>query len=131
MDLNKMLANKGGTYTKWLEPARNHNGYYVSVIDPNAKVFAIPRAELLTEYGLFENHQEVIDTITKIADSIESIHLYYVGVWITKDYYDTRFVKIYVDKTRWVFDLNDAIKLGKDNKQEAIWDIFEGKEIKI
>jgi hypothetical protein len=130
MDLNKMLAKKGGTYTKWLEPARNHYGYYVSVIDENAKVFAIPREEL-TEYGLIENHPEVLKTITKIADSIESIHLYYVGLWITKDYYDTSAMKIYVDKTRWVFDLNDAIKLGKDNKQEAIWDIFEGKEIKI
>jgi len=58
---------------------------------------------------------------TTLADTLDG---QYVGVWTNPETDVT-----YYDRSVWVSDLNDAMKLGKAHDQLAIWDIENETEV--
>ncbi len=57
-----------------------------------------------------------LDTIRKYVDHLTFDVGEYVGIWIDQG-------QAYLDKARWIPDLTAALDFGKQNGQQAIWDI--------
>ena len=88
-------------------------GYMVSVIDG-------PQFPNLSSV----NPLDVAAFIRKHLD--RTSHGQYFGVWT-----DDRTGIVYFDASECLFSINTAIKFAKDNKQIAIWDVTNAKEIRV
>lgn len=62
----------------------------------------------------------------ELAWWIGSNHASFYGVWA-----DQETGKIYFDGSSWVFDVVNAMELGRIRGEIAVWDIANGKEIRV
>ncbi|MBA3757044.1 MAG: hypothetical protein H0X02_12840, partial [Nitrosomonas sp.] len=102
--IDRILANDGGTFTDDLKPATHDIGYYISL---KGMGYTLP---------LEKFSEEKLETY--VAFSATN----FIGVWISDGV-------VYLDNTVWEKDLAKAMHLGKENEQQAIWDIENEKEI--
>jgi hypothetical protein len=105
---------KSGTYiatASGIEPAPFTKGFYVSLAGLET---VISRNALSAE--LFEQVTSAYASLALQNDGL-------VGVWESDG-------DVYFDVSQHVEDRNDALQLGKDRNQKAIWDIGNGEEIR-
>lgn len=98
--IKHIKVNGGGTFTSTLDSANLTSGFMVSY-EQYEQVVSLETA-----------HTTEIKGIASIAKSLNA----YVGTWLNDG-------KIYLDISTHVKNLNDAITLGKQNNQLAIYDI--------
>lgn len=114
-----IIKNEGITLDiKTLKNTTLKSGYIVSLQDFEYKTRDI---------------QEVINKITNYIDIINTLNnkekikkMYFVGVWYNKD--DNNY---YLDISKHFEKLRDAKKFGEVNKQKAIYNLKEYKEIRL
>ena len=108
----KVERDGGVTLTPDLEEFDVDNGYMVSLsgyelrVDDNGHGWAIITAVLPVYQEIAENR------------------LAYIGLWKDND-------KIYLDISTHVIDRDEAIEFARVNGQIAIWDVENGKEIRV
>lgn len=105
----KMINNKGLTINRHMEELSYKNGYMVSIYgyEKQLKNFS------------FEEVKKVVSEYQKIVKGA-----LYIGFWIDNN-------TIYVDISKYVFHKSQALKLGKQNKQIAIYDLEKKESIVI
>lgn len=97
----------------------NQNGFTISLLD-----FSPPKSGFCVAMNLTQDHfgDEGLKKVIEIAKNSTFV----VGGWFNKEeelfYYDCVMI---------VQDKETAIKLGKANKQLAIFDLTKGEEIKL
>lgn len=91
------------------------------LVDPDPAIFDQGYWVAITNDVAVGNDQVDQLTLFHIDNGAE-----FVGVWYDKDKDVT-----YVDEVKLVGDLIDAIKLGRDYQQDAIWDIVHKTEIHL
>jgi hypothetical protein len=98
-------ASGGGTYdAQTLQPAQHSHGFYVGIKGAELKL----PVEEMTD-----------DTIEEYAAHTTTP---FVGAWISDGY-------VFLDNVLWVENPHDATILGKQQDQQAIWDIRNQREI--
>jgi len=108
------LANGGGTYRiGYLSRDRVTlaNGYVVGIAQGTSAIVQIDAPTALLD---------------GVMVAIEHAYGSLVGTWI-----DWTTHTIHVDPVQWVADREDAIRLGRQNAQLAIWDVKNAKEITL
>lgn len=113
MRLNKMvmksiMQNGGGTFTTALDSAKVRRGFMVS-LEKYEQVVPINKA-----------HTTELNTMVEIATKLNA----YIGTWLNDD-------KIYIDLSININNIEDAIRIGKENNQLAIYDIVNDMVINI
>lgn len=100
----------GGTFKRWSgEEYEEGKGY---VVGGDVEGLKLPK------------DSRVIGSVEAIAAWIDKTRSPYVGSWVD---YDT----IYVDGCDVVIDRDEAIALGKERNQIAIWDLANNEELRI
>lgn len=108
-NLQKMIIkNKGATLDKELKPIKATNGYMVSMLGHELKT---------TVQGL---NDALVQRYQALAEELNG----YVGMWLDGD-------TLYLDISQHHTDINQAVTVGKENKQLAIYDIKNGNEIRL
>lgn len=103
-----IMDNGGATFTSDLEHSNLVDGYMVS----------LPEHEQVI--GLETAHKASLEKFTSLAKSLNG----YVGTWLSKG-------MIYLDISVNIKDLNEALRLGKEYNQLAIYDIKNDKVIEV
>lgn len=99
-------------------------GYMVSTLGNELKIHINPR--LKDEHKVKELTQQVFKYIANTFDIWHNNLDMYLGVW-----YNSEDGLWYLDLSENITDLTEAIKLGKEKKQLAIWDCKNNGEIKL
>ena len=107
--INEIIKNGGATLTSTLESAELKNGYMVSEVGAE-KVFGLDKVE------------EIEKTLIEYAEKITSNE--YVGAWVDDG-------KLYIDISKHYKSKKQALRVGADNKQLAIFDIANAESIYI
>ena len=107
--INEIIKNGGATLTSTLEDAELKNGYMVSEVGAE-KTFRLDEVE------------EIEKTLIEYAEKISANE--YVGAWVDDN-------KLYIDISRHYKSKKQALRVGADNKQLAIFDIANAKSIYI
>lgn len=102
--INTILNNGGATLNKDLTQAKLAGGYMVSL------------------KGSEEIHPSL--TLKALRDYSRRVSIGFLGVWIDKG-------KVYLDNSINIDNLEEAIKLGKENDQLAIYDIVNDAVIEL
>ena len=92
-----IIKNGGATIDRYSKPVKFKTGYQVSVTD----IGCIAVADFTEQMA-----QDVVTLISKRGE--------YAGFWVDDGY-------VYADLSRRVSTKKDALKLGKELKQRAIW----------
>lgn len=103
-----IMKNGGATFTSTLEHANLKKGYMVSLPD-HEQVVSLETA-----------HTTDLDKFTSLAKSLNG----FVGTWLSKG-------KVYLDISVNILDLEEALRLGKEWKQLAIYDIVNDTTIEV
>lgn len=105
----KMLKNGGLTINKHMEELSYNEGYMVSIYgyEKQLKSFS------------FEEVEKVVSEYQKIVKGA-----LYIGFWIDNNV-------LYIDISKYVFHKSQALKLGKQNKQIAIFDLEKQESVII
>jgi len=107
----KAQEDGGGTFGRRSEKEYDGRGYVIGgVCEPLVLV----------------KEARPIGAIEKIAEWLDKTNSTYVGSWV-----DDREQLVYIDGCDIRYNREDAIALGKLFNQIAIWDIDEGKEIRL
>lgn len=93
---------------------RPNKGYFVSLKSPSIKL-TINQVQTITKYDL-------CDLLRNLY--FKSTTLDYIGFWFNQD-------TCFIDISRHILNLNEAIKIGLMNDQLAIWDCENSKEITL
>ena len=107
--IDEILKNGGATLTSTLQNADLKNGYMVSEVGAE-RVFGLDEVEAIEE------------TLIEYSEKITSSQ--YVGAWVDGN-------KLYIDISRHYKSQKQALRVGADNKQLAIFDIARGESIYI
>ena len=107
--IEKIIKNGGATLTSTLEDADLKNGYMVSEVGAE-RVFGLDEVE------------EIEKTLIEYAEKITTNQ--FVGAWMDDD-------KLYIDISRHYKSKKQALRVGADNKQLAIYDIANEESIYI
>ena len=107
--IEKIIKNGGATLTSTLENADLKNGYMVSEVGAE-RVFGLDEVE------------EIEKTLIEYAEKITTNQ--FVGAWLDDD-------KLYIDISRHYKSKKQALRVGADNKQLAIYDIANEESIYI
>ena len=107
--IEKIIKNGGATLTSTLEEADLKNGYMVSEVGAE-RVFGLDEVE------------EIEKTLIEYAEKITTNQ--FVGAWMDDD-------KLYIDISRHYKSKKQALRVGADNKQLAIYDIANEESIYI
>lgn len=94
---------------KTFESASKDSGYFVGGVIPEAVVEATGDAA--------KSFMEAVGVA--LTKGVE-----YLGTWVHED-------RIYVDGSQWIADLDEAVKLGRERGELAIWDSGKGEEITL
>ena len=106
-------ANGGGSYSLNTGKTNPNKGYMVSIEGCEEIHKEIPTDESIREYILTHSEQLAMDNK-------------YLGIW-----YNDKKQQWYLDVSINIDDRDKARLFGSINKQEAIWDCANGKEIKL
>lgn len=93
---------------------RPNKGYFVSLKSPSIKL-TINQVQSVTKYDLCELLKHLY---------FKSTSLDYIGFWLNQD-------TCFIDISRHIEDLTEAITQGLVNEQIAIWDCSNNKEITL
>lgn len=107
--IKEIIKNGGATLTSTLENADLKNGYMVSEVGAE-KTFTLDEVE------------EIEKTLIEYAEKISTNQ--YVGAWVDNN-------KLYIDISRHYKSQKQALKVGADNKQLAIYDVANAESIYI
>ena len=107
--IEKIIKNGGATLTSTLEDADLKNGYMVSEVGAE-RVFGLDEVEAIEK------------TLIKYSKKITANQ--FVGAWMDDD-------KLYIDISRHYKSKKQALRVGADNKQLAIYDIANEESIYI
>lgn len=107
--IEKIIKNGGATLTSTLEDADLKNGYMVSEVGAE-RVFGLDEVE------------EIEKTLIEYAEKITTNQ--FVGAWLDDG-------KLYIDISRHYKSKKQALRVGADNKQLAIYDIANEESIYI
>ncbi len=107
--INEIIKNGGATLTSTLENADLKSGYMVSEVGAE-KVFNLDEVEAIEK------------TLIEYAEKITSNQ--FVGAWVDNN-------KLYIDISRHYKSKKQALRVGADNKQLAIFDIANAESIYI
>lgn len=114
--VNDTLKNGGASFNLLTGEYNPKNGYMV----------ATQGHEIVIPLKKFHN-ASLADYIAKkstlLLSGISNTSLF-LGAWIDKG-------MVYLDISEKVEDRQEAVKLGIERKQKAIWDNFNGKEIRL
>jgi hypothetical protein len=91
-----------------------NKGYFVSLKSPSIKL-TINQIQTITKYDL-------CDLLRNLY--FKSTSLDYIGFWLNKDI-------CHIDISRYISNLDEAIKIGLKNDQLAVWDCENSKEITL
>ena len=112
-ELKKYILNNGGATleVESLSIANLNDGYMVSIYGSESQ---------------FESIEELIKGIKQKRKDLKEAKIkgYFIGIW----YYNGRY---YLDTSRNIKDKRDAIKFGESQKQIAIFDLKNNKDIKL
>lgn len=113
MKINKVLMditmrNGGGTFTRSLEDANLKKGFMVSLPDHEQVV------------SLKEAHTISITDMVTIAKDLNA----YIGTWLDDG-------KIYIDLSVNINNIEDAKRIGRENNQLAIYDVYNKMVIRL
>jgi hypothetical protein len=109
------LGNNGGTFTFTGAQVLHRRGYYVGGLVPTAIVaaFDVPYiADCLERFV----QQHVVRT-----EDREDI---YLGTWVNGG-------NVYIDLSNWIPDRDQAIGLGRERGELAVWDCERGEEVTL
>lgn len=107
--INEILKNGGATLTSTLESAELKSGYMVSEAGAE-KVFGLDEVE------------DIEKTLIEYAEKITTNQ--FVGAWVDDS-------KLYIDISKHYKSKKQALRVGADNKQLAIYDIANAESIYI
>lgn len=108
------IKNGGGTRTLTLLEVNHSHGFYVSVNGYETRTKTVEElASTIEDYSKMA--EERLDTANGI---------YFIGTWESNG-------EFYVDYSRWIGKLCNAVSYGVEQKQQSIYDIENGKAIML
>lgn len=120
--LRDALTNGGGTYTvhvdgRSFEPATEAGGYFVGIHPGTFR----------TVWSGYRFARETIEATAR------AVHREYpgcrLGVWAQPSKQGG--FDLHLDPVAWIRDREDALELGRNQQQQAVWDIAAGEEIPV
>ncbi len=108
------ILNEGGSTYDTKNDMFISNGYAVSIHKEYEEVVNIDDFTTLTILKYYEKNYKVFKNDPNA----------YFGFWIDGN-------KVYLDISNVYFDFNEAVALGKENKQLAIYDLSKNEDIRL
>ena len=102
-DIKKIIENKGATLDKDLKDFNSSKGYMVSLKGQEVKVNK-------------DNIEEIKREIEKKRDFIQNKKGLFIGLWLEDDI-------MFVDVSVHIVDYREALEVGRNNDQKAIFDL--------
>lgn len=105
----EIIENKGATLDKNYNNISYNNGFMVSLYGE----------EIKTD---IKNIEEIKKEIEKKKEKIKNIDNVYIGLWVDNDI-------MYIDLSIYIIDYLEALEVGRDNKQLAIYNLKDNTSI--
>lgn len=105
----EIIENKGATLDKNYNNISYNNGYMVSLYGEEVKTD-------------INNIEEIKKEIEKKKEKIKNIDNVYIGLWVDSDI-------MFIDVSIHIIDYLEALEVGRDNKQLAIFDLKNNNSI--
>lgn len=105
----EIIENKGATLDKNYNNISYNNGYMVSLYGEEVKTD-------------INNIEEIKKEIEKKKEKIKNVDNVYIGLWVDNDI-------MYIDVSIHIIDYLEALEVGRDNKQLAIFDLKNNNSI--
>lgn len=105
----EIIENKGATLDKDYKSINKKVGFMVSLYGE----------EIKTD---IKNIEEIKKEIEKKKEKIKNIDNVYIGLWVDNDI-------MYIDLSIHIIDYMEALEVGRDNKQLAIYDLKNNNSI--
>jgi hypothetical protein len=109
------LVNGGGTFTLTGEQVLHRRGYYVGGLVPSAIVAA---------FGVSYIEDCLERFVQQHVGWTEDREDIYLGTWLNGG-------NVYIDLSEWVGDRDQAIGLGRERGELAVWDCERGEEVTL
>lgn len=124
--ITEAFAQGGGSYGILLNEHNPNNGFMVATIGNEEKIHINPRLKKLLQIEELRAASEKYIINKLSSESAQVICQSFLGLWYNKQ---DRFW--YLDLSEHITDKEEAIALGIERKQIAIWDCEKGEEITL